>query len=44
MFRAGRGWRDRRRRVALQRRMMSIDWSWARPADEYLAIYRELAG
>jgi starch synthase len=43
MFRAARRWRDRRRRIALQRRMMAIDWSWAGPARDYLAIYRELA-
>lgn len=43
MFRAARRVRDRRRRVAVQRRMMAIDWSWARPAGDYLAMYRALA-
>ena len=44
MFRAARRVRDRRRREALQKRVMAIDWSWAGPAREYLALYRELAG
>jgi starch synthase len=43
MFRAARAARDRRRLVALQRRMMTIDWSWAAPAREYSALYRELS-
>lgn len=44
MFRAARRMRDRRRREALQKRVMAIDWSWAGPAREYLALYGELAG
>ena len=44
LFRAARRIRDRRRRTALQRRMMSIDWSWRAPAGEYLALYGELVG
>jgi len=44
LFRAARRVRDRRRRAALQRRMMSIDWSWKGPAREYLALYDELVG
>jgi starch synthase len=44
LFRATRRLRDRRRRQALQRRMMGIDWSWARPAGEHLALYGELLG
>jgi starch synthase len=44
MFRAARRVRDRRRREALQKRVMAIDWSWAGPAREYLALYGELAG
>jgi starch synthase len=43
MFRAGRAARDRRRLVALQRRMMSVDWSWAAPAREYSALYRTVS-
>jgi starch synthase len=44
MFRAARRIRDRRRHQALQRRIMSIDWSWRLPAGEYSALYDELSG
>ena len=44
MFRAARRLRDGRRHQALQRRIMSIDWSWTLPASEYSALYAELAG
>ena len=44
MFRAARRVRDRRRREALQKRVMAIDWSWVGPAREYLELYAELAG
>ncbi len=37
--RAAAAWRDAPRRRALQRRGMSIDWSWRGPAAEYLALY-----
>ena len=43
LFRSERRVRDRRRRVAIQRRAMAIDWSWNSPASEYLALYGELA-
>jgi starch synthase len=43
LFRAARRLRTRRRREALQRRIMAIDWSWARPAAHYRALYAELA-
>lgn len=43
LFRATRRTRDRRRREALQRRAMAIDWSWATPAAEYSALYHEVA-
>lgn len=43
MFRAARRIRDGRRHQALQRRIMSIDWSWRVPAGEYRALYAELA-
>lgn len=43
MFRAARRIRDGRRHQALQRRIMSIDWSWRLPAGEYCALYAELA-
>jgi starch synthase len=42
MFRAGRRITDRRRRVTLQRRGMAVDWSWRRPAADYLALYEQL--
>ena len=42
MFRAGRRITDRRRRVTLQRRGMAVDWSWSRPAAEYLDLYERL--
>jgi starch synthase len=42
LFRAERRVRDRRRRVAMQKRVMAIDWSWREPAREYLALYGEL--
>ncbi len=43
LFRAERRVRDRRRRTAIQKRGMAIDWSWNVPAREYLALYGELA-
>jgi starch synthase len=42
--RALRAWRSTRRRGAIRRRGMTADWSWRRPAAEYLEIYQELAG
>ena len=42
LFRAERRIRDRRRRLAIQKRVMAIDWSWTEPARDYLALYREL--
>jgi starch synthase len=43
LFRAARRVRDRRRFGAMQRRIMSIDWSWRLPAGEYRRIYEDLA-
>jgi starch synthase len=43
LFRAERRVRDRRRRTAIQKRIMSIDWSWSGPARQYVALYGELA-
>jgi len=43
LFRAERRVRDRRRRAAIQKRIMGIDWSWRKPARHYLALYDELA-
>ncbi len=42
MFRAARRLKDKRRATSLRKRMMAIDWSWAAPAQTYLALYREL--
>ena len=42
LFRAERRVRDKRRRVAIQKRIMAIDWSWSEPAREYIALYRAL--
>lgn len=44
MFRAGRRVIDRRRHATLQRRGMAVDWSWRRPAAEYVELYERLAG
>jgi starch synthase len=43
MFRASRRLKDKRRTAAIQKRMMSIDWSWAGPAQTYLQLYRDLS-
>ncbi len=42
LFRAARRIRDPRRRAALQRRGMAIDWSWKSPAEHYRAMYTSL--
>jgi starch synthase len=42
LFRAARRLGDRRRRQALVRRIMKIDWSWRGPAVEYIKLYRAL--
>ncbi|BAN02205.1 glycogen synthase [Ilumatobacter coccineus] len=42
LFRAARRVTNKRRRTALQKRMMSIDHSWTAPAAEYAALYDEL--
>lgn len=42
LFRAARRVTNKRRRAALQKRMMSIDWSWSAPAREYEALYTSL--
>ncbi len=43
LFRAERRVRDRRRRAAIQKRIMAIDWSWRQPARAYVALYGDLA-
>ena len=42
LFRAERRLRDKRRRAAIQKRIMAIDWSWREPARQYLALFRAL--
>jgi starch synthase len=42
LFRASQRTRDVRRRTTLQRRGMSLDWSWADPATKYHDLYRSL--
>jgi starch synthase len=42
LFRAARRLADTRRRTALQKRIMAIDWSWREPAREYVALYARL--
>jgi starch synthase len=42
MFRASRRVADPRRRAPIQRRVMAVDWSWTRPAREYLGVYEDL--
>lgn len=39
VFRAARATANTRRRTALQRRGMAVDWSWRGPAGEYRALY-----
>ena len=43
LFRAERRVRNRRRRGAIQKRIMAIDWSWREPARRYVALYGDLA-
>ncbi len=42
VHRAARAWSSRRRRAAIRRRGMSIDWSWAGPAAQYRRLYAEI--
>ncbi len=42
-YRAARVLTNKRRRVAVQRRMMKLDWSWTGPAEHYRDLYRSLA-
>jgi glycogen synthase len=44
LTRAGRGWAQRPRRVAAQRRGMTADWSWREPAAHHVELYRLLQG
>jgi len=42
LHRAVRAWRHKQRRTAIQKRGMSIDWSWEVPAEDHIALYREI--
>ncbi len=42
LHRAVRAWKQPRRRAAIQRRGMSRDWSWTKPAEEHIEVYRDL--
>ena len=42
MFRAARKVSKKRKRIAIQKRMMKVDWSWTEPAKRYRKLYREL--
>ncbi len=42
LARAVEVWRSTRRRGAIRRRGMTRDWSWRRPAAQYLDLYREI--
>jgi len=44
LHRGVRAVRMRRRRDAIQRRGMTKDWSWERPAQEHIELYTSLAG
>jgi starch synthase len=42
LHRAVRGWKQPRRRAAMQRRGMAADWSWEGPAAEHIDVYEGL--
>ncbi len=42
VHRAARAWRNRPRREAIQRRGMTADWSWTRPAAQIVDLYEDL--
>lgn len=42
LHRAVRAWKQPRRRAAIQRRGMSHDWSWTKPAMEHIDVYEGL--
>lgn len=42
LHRAVRAWKQPRRRAAIQRRGMAHDWSWTKPAEEHIDVYRDL--
>ena len=42
VHRASRSLKQASRRKAMQKRGMSIDWSWRKPAEKHLAVYQDL--
>lgn len=44
LHRAVRGWGDTRLRAAMQRRGMTVDWSWREPALVHRALYERVVG
>jgi starch synthase len=42
VHRAVRAWRHKQRRRGIQKRGMSIDWSWTEPAQRHIDLYREM--
>jgi starch synthase len=44
VFRASRRIADKRRREAIAKRGMAIDWSWHRPAQQYIDLYGRVQG
>lgn len=42
IHRAGRAWRHKQRRTAIQKRGMQRDWSWQRPAQRHIDLYEEI--
>jgi starch synthase len=44
LFRGVRNLATARRRGALVRRVMTLDWSWSRPARQYVDLYESVAG
>ncbi len=41
--RAVRGWKNPNRRARAQHRGMTADWSWTKPASEYIELYQQIA-
>lgn len=42
LHRAVRAWRHKQRRRGIQKRGMTIDWSWSEPAQRHIDLYREM--
>ena len=42
LHRATRAWSTKKRRLALIRNGMRLDWSWDSPANDYIELYRRV--